>query len=133
LTGAGVETINKFMVPLLGSWHPLKMICTELWRRGAYFFFAPLQHCLSPQGNFRFEGNKLSSLTYLYSLIRLSFPSWRPELVALLNDEKFKRDSGVFYHHAKNLFDTASYFIPVVRHMHTLETWAQNNLGCNVC
>ena len=121
------------MVPLLGSWHPLKMICNVLWRRGAHFFFGPLQHCLSPQGNFRLEGNKLSSLTYLFSLIRLSFLSWRPELVALLKDEKFKRDRGQFYQHAKNLFDTASYFIPVVRHMHTLEISARNKVGCNMC
>jgi hypothetical protein len=102
------------MVPLLGSWHPLKMACNLLWRRAGHYFLGPLAHCLSPQGNFRSKKNRLSAMTYLFSVIRLSFPQWKADLLELLNDKKFERDSVVLHRHATNLYQMASYIIPVV-------------------
>jgi hypothetical protein len=114
--GVGKNTISRFVVPLLGSWHPYKQACIVL-HRNSHEWMAPLFHHFHPGNTFYFTGTSLSKLTYWLSLMRLSFPAWRDELEALLKNEAWRcknKQHRKLFVYASNLWSLMNYFIPLV-------------------
>jgi hypothetical protein len=116
VSGVGPLTVGKFLVPILGSWHPYKHASAVVFRC-LYNFTAPLFHHFHPGNNIFLTMGKLTKVTYWLSLIRLSFPQWSGELAVLMADKSWRNKNKVnqeLFTHLSNLSLAVRYFIPLV-------------------
>lgn len=106
----GTEIFRKSTFCFLGTWHVQKMASTCVWRMAAADFIAPLFHEFFPSSPFPW-GPRLVLSTRIFSLIRLSYPSFRTELNAALAKEAL---TNIQRRHLVNLRALCEWFIPKV-------------------
>jgi hypothetical protein len=115
-SGVGAQTIQDFLCPILGTWHPYKQASLVIMRNIATFM-APLFHNAHPGAKYFFRPSKLSKITFWLSVMRLSFPGWKDAIETLLadGDWKCKNAQNLKMHkHLSNLHLTVTYLIPLV-------------------
>ncbi len=96
---------------MLGIWHPYKDANMLLWKRFGHTFLAPLFHILYPAGIFHTKSPRLTSILSLLSLVRLSYPKWRANLIEVMECDDVHRE---LKGHLRNLWDLCEFFIPTV-------------------
>lgn len=101
--------MKSYLVPLLGSWHVLKMANICVWRMALSTFTGPLFHFLFPHAKIKFTP-RLIAVTRILSLIRLSYPHFKESLAEHLHNET-KADRRQYL---RNLQDLCEFFIPAV-------------------
>lgn len=104
------DVFRKGTFCFLGAWHVQKMASTCVWRMAAADFIAPLFHEFFPNSPFPWAPRLVLS-TRIFSLIRLSYPTFRAELKAALAKEAL---SPIQRGHLKNLHALCEWFIPKV-------------------
>lgn len=109
-SGCG-ESMKQFLSITLGVWHPLKQATLLIIRMFKTLFIAPLFHFLHP-GELFFQKPSFTQGTYLLSLIRLAYPSFKDNLRDIIKDQAVVFEMRVV---AQNLFDLCEFFIPLVR------------------
>ena len=95
----------------LGTWHVYKMATTCVWRLFGADFIAPLFHQFFPNSKFPVSPRLVLSSRIL-SLIRLSYPTFRPHLLSALAKEALTDKQKA---HLLNLQQLCEWFIPKVR------------------
>ena len=95
---------------LLGNWHLMKMVNICIWRLYAADFIAPLFHMLFPNAKFPWSP-RMILVSRIFSLIRLTYPSWRAELETALQKEGLDATQKA---HMMNLRDLCQWWIPKV-------------------
>ena len=80
------DSFRKTTIPLLGSWHIYKMATTCVWRLAAPDFLGPLFHLMFPNSKF-LNNPRLVLASRILSLMRLAYPSFKPNLEAALARE----------------------------------------------
>lgn len=110
-SGGGVK-LRKFMGVSLAWWHNYKWASNKIWSVFSVEFIAPLFHHLFPSKQFRVDKASHSQITTILSYIRLSYPSFKDKLDALMetSDMMTVRQRSLL----QNLQDLCEYFIPVV-------------------
>lgn len=93
----------------LGSWHSYKHASEQVFKIGFHSFFGPLLETLTP-GSIS-TTQKLRKITELFTIIRVSYPQWRPKLEKALKSTSLHRDRRK---HLLNLQQLLEMFIPVV-------------------
>ncbi len=108
-SGCG-KRLRTQVVMMMGVWHQYKDANMLIWREFGYSFLGPLFHALYPGGKF-FKKPRLTQALSLLSIVRLSYPSWRKQLMKLSDDPQLDRK---LMGHVTNLVDLCEYFIPTV-------------------
>jgi len=104
------QTLCASVFVNLGTWHIYKHCSLLVWRKFADVFLAGLFHCLFP-GSCFFTKPRLPTVTHVFVLLRMAYPSFRDELSQALYDI----DPGKEKRCLLNLQGLCQYFIPVVR------------------
>lgn len=94
----------------LGTWHIYKMASTCVWRMFGADFIAPLFHDFFPKTLFPWNPRLVLS-TRIFSLIRLTYPTFRNELKEALEKEALPEVERI---HLVNLRSLCEWFIPRV-------------------
>lgn len=104
------DSFRKSTIVLLGSWHVYKMATTCIWRLAGPDFLGPLFHQMFP--NSKYPSNpRLILASRILSMVRLAYPSFKPELKAAMEREGKTRFEKA---HLRNLHDLCEWFIPKV-------------------
>lgn len=108
-SGVG-DSFRRSTIVLLGSWHIYKMATTCVWRLAGPDFIGPLFHQMFPTSKYP-TNPRLVLATRILSLIRLAYPSFKPEVESALGREAKSRFEKA---HLANLRDLCEWFIPKV-------------------
>ena len=92
----------------------------------ARHFLARLWHVFFPNKKFYMD-QKFRRVTYMLSLVRLSYPKWRDALQAARQRDLPPGDKA----HLANLFALVEYFIPLVSYYHQI--WFVRCLIVTIC
>jgi hypothetical protein len=95
-------------IPILGLWHPGKMIVECIWRNYLSYFIAKAYHFLYPNNNILYKP-RLSHAIELFIQLYLSFKNWKSEH----NFPKL-RSKDVGYNKLKNIKLLFTFFLPLV-------------------
>lgn len=98
----------------LAWWHSYKAAFMKMYQIFAKDFIAPLFHTLYPAGIFFPKPKYLANVIQIFTYIRLSYKTFKPQLDAAFTDKKLK---GHNICHLQNLRCLCEFLIPVV-HLH---------------
>ena len=104
------QEFRKSTFCFLGMWHVYKMATTCVWRLAGADFMAPLFHQFFPNSKFPVSPRLVLS-SRIFSLIRLAYPSFRPQLQEALAKEALSDKQKA---HLNNLQLLCEWFIPKV-------------------
>lgn len=120
------EKYRKLTFNSLAWWHTYKAACNKLWSRYSNDFFAPLFHALDPKGWFFKQNKYLSKTVHMFTMIRSSYPRFKPALTAAILDRSVNPASLT---HLKNLYTLCEFFIPVVCYQTTITMYIKSCIG----
>jgi hypothetical protein len=109
-SGIGALLRSKVFLAL-GLWHNFKQASLLIWKRFALDFIGPAFHCLFP-GRDMYIQPKLANVTTILTFMRLSYPSWRKDLMDLRDRPDLPDQSA---NHVHNLTMLMDFLIPTVR------------------
>ena len=103
--------LRKYCGVSLAWWHSYKWATKMIMTVFATDFIAPLFHHLFPYNEFNVEKMSLPSHTCILTYIRLSYPSFRQQLIDAKNRGGLNIRCQTLL---ENLFNLCEFFIPVV-------------------
>jgi hypothetical protein len=102
--------LKRYMVVLMGVWHPYKAASTLLWKAMSHTLFGPFYHHIVPEHKFQRTARHVQ-ITYFFTLLRLAYPHIRQALEDALQDEAV---DDIHKAHLRNLKLVLCNYIPVV-------------------
>jgi len=109
-SGAG-KAYRRLTFSGLAWWHSYKAACFKLWSVFGKEVFAPLFHCLFPNGMFFPKPKYLSNVVQIFTYIRIAYPAFKPQLDAALKMKQLPVQSKC---HLLNIRTICEFCIPVV-------------------
>lgn len=106
------DVLRQTQFLVLGLWHVFKSTQVAIWRYCSTWFFGPLFHTLFPNVKFPWSPRH-KFLTWLLSLLRLSYPDVKLQLDNALNDHALPKANLDNLINLRLIFE---YFVPVVIH-----------------
>jgi hypothetical protein len=95
-------------IPILGLWHPGKMIVECIWRNYLSYFIAKAYHYLYPNNNILYKP-RLSHAMELFIQLYLSYKMWLSE-----NNFPKLNTKNIGYNKLKNIKLLFNFFLPLV-------------------
>ncbi len=95
----------------LAWWHSYKAAFLKMYQVFAKDFIAPLFHTLHPAGIFFPKPKYLANVIQIFTYIRMSYPTFKPQLDAAFTDKKLKPHNLC---HLQNLRTLCEFLIPAV-------------------